>query len=72
MVNPIRTPMLIQGKLERKETNLMRFKWEVTLTHGNQHITFKMGQRVNSHFVFNNYASIHQIGGLNERKSLKN
>jgi len=24
-------------QLERTETNLMRFKWEVTWTHGNQH-----------------------------------
>ena len=42
--------MLIQGKLERTETNLMHFKWEVTWTHGNQPYTFSMGQRVNSHF----------------------
>ena len=35
-VNSIRTPMLIQGRLERTETNLMQFKWEVTWTYGNQ------------------------------------
>jgi len=28
MVSSIRTPMLIQGRLERVETNLMHFKWE--------------------------------------------
>jgi len=42
--------MLIQGKLERRETNLMHFKWEVTRTNGNQPNTFYMGQCVNSHF----------------------
>ena len=26
----IRTPMLIKGRLERTETNLMHFKWEET------------------------------------------
>ena len=29
-VSPIRTPILIQGRLERTETNLMHFKWKVT------------------------------------------
>jgi len=40
--------MLIQGRLGRRESNLMHFKREVTWTHGN---TFETGQRVNSHFV---------------------
>ena len=31
-VSSIRTPVLIQGRLERTETNLMHFKWEVTNT----------------------------------------
>jgi len=44
-------PVLKQGRLERTETNLMHFKWEVTWTHGNQLNTFWMGRRVNSHFV---------------------
>jgi len=39
-VSSIRTPMLIQGKLERTETNRMHFKWEATWTHGNQPSTF--------------------------------
>jgi len=29
-VSSIRTSMSIQGRLERTETNLMNFKWEVT------------------------------------------
>jgi len=29
-VSSIRTPMLIQGRLQRTVTNLMHFKWEVT------------------------------------------
>ena len=40
MVIYIRTPMLIQGSLERTETNLMHFKWEVNGTHRNQPNTF--------------------------------
>ena len=44
MVSSIRTPMLIQVvRLERTETNLMNFKWEVTSTHGNQPNTFTNG-----------------------------
>jgi len=35
-VRSIRTLMLIKGRLERVETNLMHFKSEVTLTQGNQ------------------------------------
>jgi len=34
-VSSIRT-LLIQGRLERTETDLMHFKWKVTWTHGNQ------------------------------------
>ena len=34
--------MLIQGRLERMETNLMHFKWEVTWSLGNQSNTFKV------------------------------
>jgi len=30
MVSSIRTPMVIQGRLERAEINLMHFKWEMT------------------------------------------
>jgi len=48
----VRTSMLIQGRLERTETNQMYFKWELPWTHGNQPDTFSMGQRVNSHFFF--------------------
>jgi len=40
------TPIVIQGRLERTETNLMHIKWEVTWTHGKQPNTFSMGQRV--------------------------
>jgi len=29
-VSSVRTPMLMRGRLERTETNLMHFKWEVT------------------------------------------
>jgi len=29
-VSSIRTPMLIQWRLERTETNIMHFKWDVT------------------------------------------
>jgi len=29
-VSSIRSPMLIQGRLERSETNLTHFKWEMT------------------------------------------
>jgi len=43
IVRSIRTPMLIQGRLERTETNRMHFKWEVTWSHGNQPNTFQMG-----------------------------
>jgi len=53
LVSSIRTPMLIQGRLERTETNLMHIKREqVTWTHGNQPNTFWMGPRVNSHIVY--------------------
>jgi len=38
----IRTPMLIQGRLERTETNLMHFKWDVTCMETNL-IHFKCG-----------------------------
>jgi len=40
LVSSIRTPMLIQGRSERTETNPMHFNWEVTLMHGNQSNTF--------------------------------
>jgi len=30
LINSIRTPMLIQGKLERTETNVMHYEWEMT------------------------------------------
>jgi len=46
MISSIRTPLLIQERLERTEINLMHYKWEVTLTHGNQPNTFWMGQLV--------------------------
>ena len=39
-VSLIRTPMLIQGRLERTETNLMHIKLEVTWTQENQPKTF--------------------------------
>jgi len=35
-ISSIRTPVLMQGRLERTETNLIHFKWEVTWTPGNQ------------------------------------
>ena len=35
LVSSIRTRTLMQRGLERTETNLMHFKWEVTWTHGN-------------------------------------
>jgi len=35
-VTSIRTPRLIQGRLEGTETNLMHIRWEVTWTHRNQ------------------------------------
>ena len=41
-VSSICKPMLIQGRLERTETNLMHIKCEVTSTHTN-HIHFKWG-----------------------------
>jgi len=37
--------MIIQGRIERTETNLMHFKWVVTSTHVNQPNTFYMGHR---------------------------
>jgi len=40
LVSSIRTPTLIQGRLEITETNLMHFKWEATRTHRNQPNTF--------------------------------
>jgi len=43
--------MLIKGRLERTETNLMHFKCEVTWTLGDQPNTVWMGQRVNTYFV---------------------
>jgi len=46
-VRSIRTPMLIQEKLERTETNLIHFE-----RTGKNHI-FQMVQRVNSHFEKN-------------------
>ena len=46
-VSFIRTPVLIQGRLDRAEINLTRFKWEVT---GANVKPFSMGQRVNIHF----------------------
>jgi len=52
LVGSIRTPILINGIIERTEINPMHFKWEMNWTHGNQPNTFEMGQRVNSHFVF--------------------
>jgi len=36
----IRTPLLIQGRLEHTEINLMHFIWEVTWAHGNHPISF--------------------------------
>ena len=48
-VSSIRTPV-IQGRLERTQTNLMHFQMEGGL-HGNQPHVFLMGQRVNSHSV---------------------
>jgi len=51
LASSICTPTLIQGKLERTETNLMHFMWEVTWTHRNRYSnTFLKGQLVNSHF----------------------
>jgi len=43
----IRTPMLIPGRFERTETNLMHFKWEVT--NSRKLNTFYMWQSVNRH-----------------------
>jgi len=40
VISSIRTPMLIQGRLDRTETNLMHCKWEVIWTHGHQPNTF--------------------------------
>ena len=34
LVSSIRTPMLIQGRLKRTDTNLMNLKWQLTSTHG--------------------------------------
>jgi len=39
-VSSIGTHMLIQGRLQRTETNVMHFKWEMIQTHGNQPNTF--------------------------------
>jgi len=36
--------MLIEGRLERTETNLVHFKLEMTLTHGTQPNIFHMEQ----------------------------
>jgi len=60
LVSSIRTPVLIQGIHKGTETNLMHFKWEVTLTREKQSNTFLMGQRVNSHFVKNNDTKVLQ------------
>jgi len=49
LMSSIRTPMLVQGRLERTETNLIHLKWEVTWTHGSQSNAFEMRQRVYSH-----------------------
>jgi len=38
LVSSIRTPVLIQVRLQRTETKLMHLKWDVTWTHGNQYI----------------------------------
>jgi len=51
LVSSIRTPILIQGRLERMGNNLMYFKWEVAWMYGDQLIAFLMEQRVNSHVV---------------------
>jgi len=48
-VSSIRTPMLIQGRFERRETNLMHFQWEVTWRHGNQPYILQP-----KHFKWNN------------------
>ena len=45
------------GEIERTQTNLMHFKWELNWTHGTQPNTFSMGHRVNSHFVKVNVTS---------------
>jgi len=50
--------MLIQGRLERTDTNLMHFKWEVTRTHGN--LPDKMRQRVNSQIEYTFRSREHQ------------
>jgi len=40
MVSSIRTPVFIQGRLERTETKLMHLKWEVAWKHENQPNSF--------------------------------
>jgi len=57
----IRTPVVIQGRLELTEANLMHFKWEVTRTHTEPNVIhFKWGSRVNRHsqIIYDDLASL--------------